>query len=110
MARFHPFVTIWAFLSQILDAEKSCHNAVSRVIAWLSTYNVELPSTDTSASLTKLGGTETDTAHFGLCSDVVFFYHRDAEDTESKRNKPQSLPKGRSEGTQRKGRRQFLSL
>lgn len=25
---FDPFVTIWAFLSQILDAEKSCHNAV----------------------------------------------------------------------------------
>lgn len=46
---FDPFVTIWAFLSQVLDAEKSCHNAVSRVIAWLSTEDVELPSTDTSA-------------------------------------------------------------
>lgn len=46
---FDPMVTIWAFLSQVLDAEKSCHNAVSRVIAWLSTENVELPSTDTSA-------------------------------------------------------------
>ncbi len=31
---FDPFVTLWAFLSQVLDADKSCHNAVSRVIAW----------------------------------------------------------------------------
>ncbi len=46
---FDPIVTIWAFLSQVLDTEKSCQNAVSRVIAWLSAENVELPSTDTSA-------------------------------------------------------------
>lgn len=46
---FDPFVTLWAFISQVLDADKSCHNAVSRVIAWLSTLNVEKPSTDTSA-------------------------------------------------------------
>jgi hypothetical protein len=31
---FDPFVTLWAFLSQVLDTDKSCHNAVSRVIAW----------------------------------------------------------------------------
>ena len=46
---FNPVVTLWAFLSQILDEDKSCHHAVSRVIAWLSTENVEIPSTDTSA-------------------------------------------------------------
>ncbi|NJL09579.1 MAG: IS4 family transposase [Calothrix sp. SM1_7_51] len=46
---FDPVVTVWAFLSQVLDIDKSCHNAVSRIIAWLSTENVELPSTDTSA-------------------------------------------------------------
>jgi hypothetical protein len=46
---FDPFVTLWAFLSQVLDADKSCHNAVSRVIAWLSSENVELPSQDTGA-------------------------------------------------------------
>jgi hypothetical protein len=40
---FDPFVTIWAFLSQVLDTDKSCHNAVSRVIAWLSIAQVELP-------------------------------------------------------------------
>jgi hypothetical protein len=46
---FDPFVTLWAFLSQVLDTDKSCHNAVSRVIAWLAGENVELPSQDTSA-------------------------------------------------------------
>ena len=30
---FDPFVTIWVFLSQVLDVDKSCHNATSRVIA-----------------------------------------------------------------------------
>jgi hypothetical protein len=30
---FSPFVTLWAFLSQVLDADKSSRNAVSRVIA-----------------------------------------------------------------------------
>ena len=46
---FNPVVTLWAFLSQVLDVDKSCHHALSRVIAWLSTENVEIPSTDTSA-------------------------------------------------------------
>lgn len=31
---FDPFVTLWVFLSQVLDVDKSCENAVSRVIAW----------------------------------------------------------------------------
>jgi Transposase DDE domain/Insertion element 4 transposase N-terminal len=46
---FDPFVTLWAFLSQVLDVDKSCDNTVSRIIAWLSPEKVELPSTDTSA-------------------------------------------------------------
>jgi hypothetical protein len=29
---FSPFVTLWAFLSQVIDPDKSCHKAVSRVI------------------------------------------------------------------------------
>ena len=33
---FDPFVTLWTFLSQVLDTDKSCANAVSRVIAWLA--------------------------------------------------------------------------
>lgn len=46
---FDPFVTLWAFLSQVLDTDKSCHNAVSRVIAWLALTDAEIPSDDTSA-------------------------------------------------------------
>ena len=46
---FDPFVTLWAFLSQVLDTDKSCHNAVSRVIAWLAAEDAEIPSVDTSA-------------------------------------------------------------
>lgn len=30
---FDPFVTLWAFLSQVLEQDKSCANAVSRVTA-----------------------------------------------------------------------------
>lgn len=46
---FDPFVTLWAFLSQVLDADKSCAQAVSRVIAWLAGEDVPDPSEDTSA-------------------------------------------------------------
>ncbi|WP_223270177.1 IS4 family transposase, partial [Nostoc sp. 'Peltigera membranacea cyanobiont' 213] len=46
---FDPIVTLWAFLSQVLDTDKSCHNAVSKVIAYLAAQGVEIPSTDTSA-------------------------------------------------------------
>ncbi|MEH1844396.1 MAG: IS4 family transposase [Nostoc sp.] len=46
---FDPIVTLWAFLSQVLDTDKSCDNAVSKVIAYLAGQGVEIPSTDTSA-------------------------------------------------------------
>jgi hypothetical protein len=39
---FDPFVTLWAFLSQVLDVDKSCHNAVSRVIAYLASEGIEI--------------------------------------------------------------------
>ncbi|RUS92551.1 IS4 family transposase [Chroococcidiopsis cubana SAG 39.79] len=42
-------VTLWAFLSQVLDTDKTCHNAVSKIIAYLAGEGVEIPSTDTSA-------------------------------------------------------------
>ena len=45
---FDPFVTLWAFLSQVLDTDKTCHNAVSKIIAQLAEEGVEVPSTDTS--------------------------------------------------------------
>lgn len=44
---FNPIVTLWAFLSQVLDSDKSLQNAVSRVIAWLAETGVAMPSTDT---------------------------------------------------------------
>jgi hypothetical protein len=46
---FDPFVTLWAFLSQVLDTDKTCNNAVSKIIAHLAESEVEVPSTDTSA-------------------------------------------------------------
>ena len=46
---FDPIVTLWAFLSQVLDVDKSCYNATSRVITYLVGESQEIPSTDTSA-------------------------------------------------------------
>jgi hypothetical protein len=46
---FDPFVILWTFLSQVLDVDKSRHNAVSRVIAWLASEDAEIPSEDASA-------------------------------------------------------------
>nr|WP_230966703.1 IS4 family transposase [Nostoc commune] len=46
---FDPLITLWAFLSQVLDTDKTCHNAVSKIIAHLAESEVEVPSTDTSA-------------------------------------------------------------
>jgi len=31
---FDPFVTLWAFLSQVLDTDRSCRKALSRVRAY----------------------------------------------------------------------------
>ncbi len=45
---FSPIVTLWAFLSQVLDTDKTCHNAVSRIIAWFAGVGLEIPSEDTS--------------------------------------------------------------
>jgi hypothetical protein len=39
---FEPIVTLWAFLSQVLDTDKSCHNAVSKIIAHLAEEEVEV--------------------------------------------------------------------
>ena len=33
---FDPIVTIWAFLCQVLDSDRSCRKAISRVLAYLS--------------------------------------------------------------------------
>lgn len=46
---YNPVVTIWAWLSQVLDTDKSLRNTVGRVVHWLGDSNLELPSTDTGA-------------------------------------------------------------
>ena len=44
---FNPIITLWAFLSQVLDTDKSLQNAVSRIIAWLATAGEAIPTADT---------------------------------------------------------------
>ncbi len=46
---YTPIVTLWAWMSQVLDSDKSLSNAVSRVIAWLATAGQVVPSGDTGA-------------------------------------------------------------
>ena len=42
-------VTLWAWISQVLDPDKSLSNTVSRIIAWLSATGAGVPSSDTGA-------------------------------------------------------------
>jgi hypothetical protein len=46
---YTPIVVVWAWISQVLDADKSLSNAVNRVIAWLASAEQRLPSADTGA-------------------------------------------------------------
>ncbi len=46
---YNPIVIIWSFISQVLDTDHSCKNAVSRIIAYLVGENAERPSEDTGA-------------------------------------------------------------
>jgi hypothetical protein len=46
---YTPIVTVWAWISQVLDSDKSLSNAVSRVIAWLAAAGETVPSADTGA-------------------------------------------------------------
>jgi hypothetical protein len=48
-ALYPPVVVIWAWLTQVLDPDKSLSNSVKRMIAWLAAAGVELPSGDTGA-------------------------------------------------------------
>ncbi|MDJ0574035.1 MAG: hypothetical protein QNJ65_02560 [Xenococcaceae cyanobacterium MO_234.B1] len=40
---------VWSFLSQVLDPDHSCQNAVSRIISYLASEGLETPSENTSA-------------------------------------------------------------
>ena len=46
---YNPIVVVWSFLSQILDPDHSCKNAVSRIIAHSCSEEIETPSENTSA-------------------------------------------------------------
>jgi putative transposase len=48
-AVFTPAVTLWAFLSQVLEKDKSCRAAVSRVLAWRLAEGLPPCSQDTAA-------------------------------------------------------------
>lgn len=44
---YTPIVVLWAWLSQVLDTDKSLSHAVKRVIAWITTTQEDVPSADT---------------------------------------------------------------
>jgi len=46
---YTPIVVIWAWVSQVLDADKSLSNAVKRVLAWIAAAGEAVPSGDTGA-------------------------------------------------------------
>ena len=46
---FCPIVTLWAWLSQVLDKDKSCKKALSRIISYLVAEGIAPPSTDNGA-------------------------------------------------------------
>jgi Transposase DDE domain len=46
---FAPFVTLWVFLSQVLDPDHSCRAAVSRFLAWRLAQQLPPCATDTGA-------------------------------------------------------------
>jgi hypothetical protein len=46
---YPPLVTIWVFLSQVLDPDHSCRAAVSRFLAWRAARDLPACSADTGA-------------------------------------------------------------
>src|SRR6202035_2998418 len=46
---FSPFVTLWVFLSQVLDADQCCRAAVARFCAWRAARRLPPCSPDPSA-------------------------------------------------------------
>jgi len=46
---YDPIITLWAFIRQVLDPDKSCKNAVSFVLSILCDSEEALPSSDTGA-------------------------------------------------------------
>ena len=44
---YTPIIVVWAWVSQVLDEDKSLSNAVSRVTTWLAVAGERVPSADT---------------------------------------------------------------
>jgi Insertion element 4 transposase N-terminal len=44
---YAPIIVVWAFLSQVLSADKSCQNIVSRIVSWCAGAGERIPSVDT---------------------------------------------------------------
>ncbi len=48
---YNPIVIIWSFISQVLDPDHSCQNAVSRIIAHLAEEDIKTPSSNKACLL-----------------------------------------------------------
>src|SRR5262245_19390006 len=46
---FSPLVTLWVFLSQVLDPDHSCRQAVARLLAYRTAQGLPACSADTGA-------------------------------------------------------------
>ena len=46
---YTPMITLWTWLCQCLDKDKSCKNAVSRIISYIAKSGEKTPSPDTGA-------------------------------------------------------------
>lgn len=46
---YTPMITLWTWLCQVIDKDKSCKNAVSRIVSYLVAQGETPPSTDTGA-------------------------------------------------------------
>ena len=55
---FTPLVTLWVFLGQVLSVDHSCRAAVSRLIAHRVAQGLPACSSETGASVPRLGGTQ----------------------------------------------------
>jgi hypothetical protein len=46
---YTPIITLWMWIYQVLDKDKSCKNAVSNIVSSLAASGKPVPSTDTGA-------------------------------------------------------------
>ena len=46
---YTPIITLWIWLCQVIDKDKSCKNAISRIVSYLVAQGETPPSTDTGA-------------------------------------------------------------